>query len=108
MVACPRAPLENILKAGGIDEKTLSWIPVIIDTCRACRLWQPHKDSPQTTTDLPCKQNDKVEADIMYHKTWHVWHMIDKADRWRKGVEVKGETSTELQEAITTTSLQIF
>jgi hypothetical protein len=104
----PRTPLENILKAGGIDERTISWIPDIIDTCRSCRPWQPHKDSPQTTIDLPCKQNDKVEADIMFYKTWQIWHMIDKADRWHNGVEVLGKTSVELQEAISTTWLQIF
>ena len=34
--------------------------------------------------------------------------MIDKADRWHNGVEVEGKTSTELQEAISTTWLQIF
>ena len=84
----PRAPLEKILKAGGIDEKTISWIPDTIDTCRACRPWQSQKDSPQTTIDLPCKQNDKVETDIRYYKTWNIWHMIDKADRWHNGVEV--------------------
>ena len=104
----PRTPMENILKAGGVDERTISWIPDIIDTCRACRPWQPHKDSPQTTIDLPCKQNEKIEADIMYYKQWHIWHMIDKADRWHNGVEVKGKTSPELQDAISTTWLQIF
>jgi hypothetical protein len=44
----------------------------------------------------------------MYYKIWNIWHMIDKADRWYNGVEVKGKTSTELQEAVSTTWLQIF
>ena len=104
----PRKPMENILKAGGVDEHTISWIPEIIDTCRACRPWQKHKDAPQTTIDLPSKQNESIEADIMYYKSFHIWHMIDKADRWHNGVEVKGKSSPELQDAIATTWLQIF
>ena len=104
----PRTPMEHILKAGGIDEATLSWIPDVIDTCRACRAWQPQRSSPQTTIDLPCKQNEKLEADILFYETWMIWHMIDKADRWHNGVQVLGKSSPELQEAIATTWLQLF
>ena len=88
--------MENILRAAGIDATTLGWIPDIIDTCRACRAWQPVSDAPQTTIDLPCKQNEKLEADILYYKLWQVWHMLDKADRWHNGTEVQGKKSPQL------------
>ena len=44
----------------------------------------------------------------MYYKTCHIWHMIDKADRWHNGVEVKGKTPPELEGTTSTTRLQIF
>ena len=82
--------------------------PNIIDTCRACRAWQEPKDSPQTTIDLPSKENESLEADIMFYKVFQVRHMLDQADRWHNGTEVQRKTSTELKEAMSRTWLQIF
>ena len=107
MVARTKVAIREILRAAGIDEQVISWIPDIIDTCRACRAWQAPKVSPQTTIDLPCKQNEYLEADIMFYKIVQVLHMLDQADRWDNDTEVQGKSSAELKEAISTTWLQI-
>ena len=52
--------------------------------------------------NLPIKQNDQVEGDILFYQKHMVWHMIDKADRWHSGTEIKANTPAALIEAVST------
>ena len=61
----PRKPLENLLREAGVDDVTLSWIPEVIETCRACRAWAKTPDASVASVELAEKQNEKVESDIM-------------------------------------------
>ena len=92
--------MEAVLKAAGVDDRTISYVPEVIETCRACRAWAPVKDKPQSTVDLTIKQNDKVEGDILFYKQWMIWHMLDKADRWHAGCETPGKHDHKLIEAV--------
>ena len=104
----PRAPMERALRAAGLDEDVISWIPEIIDTCRACRAWSSPGDATQAAVDLATKQNELLEADIMFYKTFKIWHMIDKCDRFHNGTEIQRKDAESLMAAIAKAWIQLF
>ena len=76
-----RKQMETTLKAAGAGQDILGMIPGIVDTCRECRAWQARGPDITPSAELVAKQNEQVEADIMFYKTHMIWHMLDRADR---------------------------
>jgi len=83
-------------------------IPQIIETCRECRIWQSPAPSITPAVILITKQNDTIQADILFYKKHMAWHMIDVADRWHASVELLSKASPAICEAICTCWLSIF
>eukprot|EP00973_Karenia_brevis_P059960 8344054-Karenia_brevis.AAC.1 len=79
--------MERIVNAAGVPSAVVAKIPGIIDTCRECRAWATPRADPTPTVELTTKQNDVVEADILFYKKVFIWHMLDRADRWHAGQE---------------------
>ena len=100
--------MENLLKAAGIDDVTISWIPEIIETCRACRAWAKVPDPPTSCVELVEKQNEKIQGDIFFYKVYQVWNMLDKADRFHNGCMITDKESVTLQCAIARVWINIF
>ena len=53
-------------------------------------------------------QNEQVEADILFYKTYMAWHMLDRADRFHAGKHIESKDTDTLVTAIMTTRVQIF
>ena len=53
-------------------------IPGVVDTCRERRAWARPGPAPTPSVDLVMKQNEQVEADIMFYKDHLMWHMVDR------------------------------
>ena len=103
-----RAPMERILSAAGVPTAVIQMILDIVDTCRECRAWKRPGPDPTPSLQLATAQNELVEADILFFKTYMVWHMLDRADRWHAGQRIVNKTMDTLITAIMTTWLQIF
>ena len=63
-----RKDMEETLKAAGMLSKILDRIAGIIDTCRECRAWTSSKPDVTPTVELVMKQNERIEADILFYK----------------------------------------
>ena len=49
-----------------------------------------------------------MEADILFYKTFMVWHMLDRADRFHSATEIPDKSAETLCEAIDTCWYRIF
>ena len=100
--------MEKVLRAAGLPARILSMIPQVVETCRECRAWQRPGPAITSAVDLVVKQNDTVQADILFYKIHLVWHMVDVADRWHAAVEITGKTTKEICDAIATSWVSIY
>ena len=66
----------------------LDLIPEIIETCRACRLWQRAGPRPIASLALAKVFNEGIQCDLLFYETYIVFHIIDKCIRWHAGREV--------------------
>ena len=99
------AVMTRTLKAAGIPLETLRLIPSICDTCRICREWQKPQVTAIPSAVVPTTFNDQVEGDILFYKTFMVWHMIDRTTRWHAAAEVASKDAATLLLAINITWL---
>jgi Fe-S oxidoreductase len=81
----PRTHLEKILTAAGVPQQVIDQVPDVVETCRECRACTKPGPSPTPVVDLIVKQNEQVEADILFYKQYQIWHMLDRSDRWHTG-----------------------
>lgn len=100
--------MERILSAASLPASVIPMVSHIIDTCRSCRMWAKPKPDITPTIELVSKQNEEVEADVMFFEVLSIWHIVDRTGRWRVGRSITGKTSETLQEAIDLTWLQVF
>ena len=100
--------MEKVLRAAGLPARILSMIPQVVETCRECRAWQRPGPAITSAVDLVVKQNDTVQADILFYKIHLVWHMVDVADRWHAAVEITNKTIKEICDAIATSWVSIY
>ena len=103
----PRASMEKILRAAGLPTQVLSMIPQVIDTCRECRAWMKNGPSITPSPNMITETNHKVEADILFYRTYMAFHLVDRADRWHAAVEVKSKTTPSLCDAISVAWISI-
>ena len=102
-----RAEMERIFRSAGLPQEILDMVPDTIQTCRTCRTWESPGQEPTPTVELVIKQDEQVEADIMFYRRHLIWHMLDRADRWHAACEIEGKQSETLCEAMDTTWFQI-
>jgi len=81
--------------------EVLALIPKVIDTCITCRKWSAAKPDVTPTLSLPLRQDENIEADILFYRKYMVWHMIDRADRWHHASQIASKTPPDLITAIT-------
>ena len=82
-------------------------VPEVIHTYRECRVWAAPGPAVTPSVELPTKQNEFVECDIMFYKTNMIWHMIDRADRWHRAMLIERKTAEALCDAIDTLWISI-
>ena len=80
----------------------------VIATYHTCRAWAaPGQDITPSIT-LAIKQNEQVEADILFYKRHMIRHMIDRADRFHVGTELLTKITKDLLEACQVAWYQIL
>ena len=103
-----RASMEAIFKSANLPQTVIDLVPDVINTCRECRRWALPGNRPVPAIAMALKQNEQVEADVLYYRRLRIWHMVDRADRWHAALIVPDLTKETLQSAVFTTWVQIF
>ena len=103
-----RSQMERVLQAAGVPREAIDCIPDVIDTCKECRAWQKHRPEVKPSIELVTKQNEQVEADILFYKDHMIWHMVDRADRWHAATPLPAKTAGDLCEAISRCWIRAF
>ena len=103
-----RTQMEKVLTAAKVAPAVISAAPGIIDTCRECRAWKAPAPDVTPSVEMAVRQNEFVEADIMFYKQFMVFHMIDRADRFHATRVIESKTATALCKAIDLTWITIF
>ena len=100
--------MTRVLKAAGVPQKVLEMVPDVISSCRECRAWQRPGPATQPSLRLTVKFNQHVEYDLMFYKSYIIFHLICRGSRWHAGVEVPGKHEETLFEAYQVHWYQIF
>ena len=103
-----RVQMERVLSAAGVPKEVLGKVASTIDTCRECRAWQKPEHEVTPVVELVTRQNEFVEADILFYKQFMAWHMLDRADRWHASTVITSKTGPSLCTAIDLTWVTIF
>ena len=53
--------------------------------CKPCRMWSLPPREPQVSEETPVEVGQKVEADYKFYRGTPIWHLIDRAHRFRNG-----------------------
>ncbi|CAE7222318.1 unnamed protein product [Symbiodinium sp. CCMP2592] len=102
-----RQSLEQILKAAGVPQRILEYVPDIINTCQECRKWQRPGPSTQHTLTSSFKFNQQVEFDLLFYRTFIVCHLICRATRWHAGCAIPNKEGEAIYESICTNWVSI-
>ncbi len=79
--------MQNTLRAAGIPQAVRDLVPGILDTCKECRRWKPPAAETQVAMRISAKFNEHVECDLLFYRTFIVFHLIDRCIRWHAGDE---------------------
>ena len=101
MVARP-AEAKDILAAVGMPQKFLDMVTTVVKTCRECRQWERPGNATQTTTFLPDRFNQRVEADILFVLQYMIFHLVDACTRFHAGEVIKDKYEDTLVKTLWT------
>ena len=97
-----RQSLEQILKAAGVPQRILAYVPDIINTCHECRKWQRPGSDTQHALTASLKFNQHVEFDLLFYRSFVVCHLVCRATRWHAGCAIPSKEGEVLYENINT------
>lgn len=103
-----RTHVEQVLQHAGASPQALAQTPAIVDACKKCKAWSRPGPEPSPRIELAVRQNEQVETDLLFDRTYIIWRMIDRADRWHVATLVPTKTIDSLCEAMATPGIQIF
>ena len=89
--------MENLFKLSGVPQAAIAMIPQVIETCRECRPWMQKESEPTPVVEIVTQISQTVEAGILLYKSYMVWHMLDRADRWHAGCELTNKDAESIQ-----------
>ena len=99
---CSRQALEQILKAAGVPQRIVAYVPDIINTCQECRKWQRPGNATQHALTASLKFNQHVEFDLLFYRSFVVCHLVCRATRWHAGCAIPSKDGEVLYESINT------
>lgn len=98
----------TLLEAAGVSRDVLVLVPSIVDTCAICRNWQ--RTGPKTVTSMrvPDTFNKEVQIDLLFYKTYVIFHAIDACIRWSSAVVIANRESASILEGFCEAWLRLF
>ena len=96
----PAEAMKKLLNRAGVPSAVTDYCDTVVQTCRACREWAKPQPENVANVDLPDHFNQEVEADLMFHDGYTVFHMIDRCTRWYMSVLVPNREDETLINAL--------
>ena len=74
-----RPAMERISQAAVPPTSILAKAADMVEAYRECRTWRRLGPNPTAAVELITKQNEVVDADILFYKGHMTWHMVDRS-----------------------------
>ena len=103
-----RQAMTQILKHAGVSNRVLEMVPQVIQACVECRKWQRPGPATQHAMTASIKFNQHVECDLLFYRSFTVFHSLCRATRWHSAVPVSSKEGEVLFEAFTTSWVNSF
>eukprot|EP00971_Amphidinium_carterae_P281276 5584632-Amphidinium_carterae.2 len=100
--------MRQIMTAADVPQRVLEQIAPVVDSCSICRAWRKRLPRPQSTSSLPTRFNEQVQADILWIDGQPVLHLIDVATRFSQAQFLSEMNDTTVLEAIASLWIRIF
>ena len=100
--------MSKILAASGIGHQVLGKIQDVVRNCKECRAWALPGNITIPSLSLPERFGQYVEVDLLFYKTYIVFHMIDRCTRWHAGKPIPGKDEQTLLNAVFETWIAVF
>ena len=100
--------MTEILKAAGVPQSTLNYVPQVVDTRRTCRLWTRPGPKAVATVSIHPRFNEIVQCDLLLYNEHSILHVLDSAIRFHLGTVVPDKEGTTLLQALKTLCFQPF
>ena len=98
----PQKQMRDLLAAVGLPQRILDMATTVVKTCRECRQWELPGKATRTTTFLPDRFNQRVEADILFVLQFMLFHLVDSCTRFHAGEVIDSKTEDTLLQALWT------
>ena len=105
---CSSERMVNMLRAAGCDKETLSAVPGIVDTCKACRAWRRPTNKPVTSSRLSSRLNECIQLDLLFTADGIVIHAIDEATRFTLAGLIPDRTPQSILDWLMTSWVRYF
>ena len=94
--------MQKLLGRAGVPKEVTDFCNTIVETCRVCREWAKPQPENVANVDFADKFNQDVEADLMFHDSFIIFHLIDRCTRWYHSILVKDRHDSTLIAALNT------
>ena len=103
----PAATMKRLLQQAGTDDSVSAIIDEVVDTCSVCRTWARPLPESVASTSVAEKFNAQVECDLVFYKTFVIFHCIDRCTRWHATMLLPNDhpTCEQCEEALQRTWL---
>eukprot|EP00974_Lingulodinium_polyedra_P105145 10180813-Lingulodinium_polyedra.AAC.1 len=71
--------MTHILSAVGVPQTTLQLVPQIVETRRACRVWEKPGPKAIATATFSVRFNERVQCDLLFYEQYIVFNMLDES-----------------------------
>ena len=74
--------MKRLLSQAGQPKEIQDLVDDICDTCEVCRTWSKPLPASIASVEVSAIFNKQVEADLMFYKTFIIFHLICRCTRW--------------------------
>ena len=103
-----RTSMTELLGAAGLPQPVLDRIPDIIKSCRECRMWAATGNRTIPSLTLSTRFNQHVEFDLLFYKSYIIFHLLDRCTRWHAGKPIEDKSESTLRAALNSVWISMF
>ena len=91
--------MTTLLQAARLDETRLSFIKIIVETCREFRAWQKRGHEVRPSIIIATEFVQAGDCDLVVYKRNIGYHVLHRARKFSGGMEVKDRLAETLLDA---------
>ena len=102
------ARMTSLLKTAGVSDGVIKQIPIIVSTCKICRLWTRPNNRAMVSTRLAEKFGEMVQCDLLFFEDAIILHLLDESIRYTVTAILENKTAEAITSAITNSWIKLF